>query len=284
MDELRVFVVGDCRSQEFRDPLAQLHASAELTSVVDLAGAVSLVTRGVVLPDLVVLAQQFPRQFDAAGVEQLRHKVPTAHFVSLLGSWCEGEERTGEPLPGVQRIYWNRFAAWWAAQRRLLTAGLCPDWGQPVTSAEDDRRLATLRNEAPLPRVCESSPPTIAVAATQREMADWLCEACRVWGYGAVGLNPREHLPQMPVAAVIWDCRDAEDLTELKRLRRHFTDVPLVAVANFPRWQQRERLINEGVAGLLSKPLRIDELQAVLQPLLKNHVAERLASPLGRVA
>jgi len=135
MDELRVLMVGDSRAREFRGSLELLRASAEVTSAKDLAEAVSLTTGGEIAPDLIVSAQGFPRQFRAWLVERLRASIPTAHFVALLGSWCEGEERTGEPLPGVQRIYWHRFAGWWAAQQRVLAAGRCPDWGQPVTAA-----------------------------------------------------------------------------------------------------------------------------------------------------
>lgn len=283
MDELRVLMVGDSRAREFCGSLEFLRASAEVTSAKDLAEAVSLTTRGEFAPDLIVLAQGFPRQFRAGLVEQLRGSLPTAHFVALLGSWCEGEERTGEPLPGVQRIYWHRFAGWWAAQQRVLAAGRCPDWGQPVTAAEDDRQMAASRRETALPQVRKTPQSTIAVAASQCEMTDLLCETCRQWGYAAVGLNPREQLPMAQVAAVIWDCRDAEDLAELLRLKRHFGEVPVVAVTNFPRWQHRQQLADAGVAALLSKPLRIDELQAVLEPLLKPEASE-VAAPVGRVA
>ena len=110
MDELRVLMVGDSRAREFCGSLELLRASAEVASVKDLAEAVSLTTRGEIAPDLIVLAQGFPRQFRAGLVEQLRASIPTAHFVALLevgararsvpANRCRGcKESTGTASP-----------------------------------------------------------------------------------------------------------------------------------------------------------------------------------------
>ena len=66
-------------------------------------------------------------------VEQLRRRVPLAGMVSLLGSWCEGETRTGRPVKGVLRTYWYDFPNWWRRQLALRAAGRCPDWARPAT-------------------------------------------------------------------------------------------------------------------------------------------------------
>ncbi len=185
----------------------------------------------------------------------------------MLGSWSEGEERSGDPLPGAQRVYWHRWTAWWTAQQELLAAQRCPDWGQAITLAEDDRQVVASAQDDLSSHLGEPQ-HMIAVAATHWEMADWLCEACRQWGYASVGMNPRERLPSLPVTAVIWDCRDPGNLAELVRLRQHFGDVPVLALTNFPRWQHRESLLTAGVATALSKPVRLNELRAALDALI----------------
>ena len=49
--------------------------------------------------DLVVLAQSRRDQFLEADVERLLTNFPSVPIVGLLGSWCEGESRSGRPFP-----------------------------------------------------------------------------------------------------------------------------------------------------------------------------------------
>jgi len=283
MDDLRVLIVGDCRSHEFREAVGQLTGTADVVFADDLRFAIAMIDIRGAAPDLVILAQRLPRQFNVKEVDQLRRKIPTTRFVAMLGSWCEGEERSGEPLPGVQRIYWHRWKAWWSVQQQLLAAGRCPDWGQAVTLAEEDRQIVADAQDSPLSHL-RGSRRMVAVAATHWEMSDWLCEACRHWGHAAVGVDPREHLPNVSIAAVVWDCRDPDDFVEVTRLRRHFGDVPVLALANFPRWQHRETLIASGVASLLAKPFRLNELREALERLIPISKTKRPRRTISRVA
>ena len=54
--------------------------------------------------DLVVIAQAEPGQFSLETIEQLQMQFGNTPLVAVLGSWCEGEQRTGQPWPGVLRI------------------------------------------------------------------------------------------------------------------------------------------------------------------------------------
>lgn len=283
MDDLRVLLVGPCHSAEFSDAAAELTQTVHVTAVPNLPTAIDLTNDGRETLDLILMAQGFPRQFSAVDVERLRCNLPTAPIVTILGSWCEGEERTGTPLPGTQRVYWHRWSSWWATQLLLLEDGRCPDWGLPVTSSEEDRRM---QGFAPaLPRLLPNeSRRLILVAATQWDMNDLLCEACRTWGFEPVGVNPREHLPKTSAAAVLWDCRDVGDLTELQRLKQHHDQVPILALASFPRWQHREKLMNEGLAAVLSKPVRLEELRVALEPLIRPAKTQPQPQLLNRVA
>ena len=66
---------------------------------------------GKVMPDLIVIAQTFPGQFSHQAVERLRRLAPLARVVGLMGSWCDGEMRTGSPWPAVVRTYWRQWTA-----------------------------------------------------------------------------------------------------------------------------------------------------------------------------
>ncbi len=283
MDDLHVLLVGPCNSAEFRAASTEIARTVNLTTASDLPEAIRQTSGGRTTVDLIILAQSFPRQFAERDVEQLRCNVPTAPIVSLLGSWCEGEERTGIPLPGVLRVYWHRWSSWWATELLLLEDGHCPDWGLPVSCAEEDRRLQrpAIGSSPLLPK---DSNRLMVVAATQWDMSDLLCEACREWGFEPVGVNPREQLPKMSATAVLWDCRDAADLTELRRLQQNFDQVPILALASFPRWQHCEQLQNAGLTAVLSKPVRLEELRVALEPLLRPANAEPETPLLNRVA
>ena len=50
-------------------------------------------------PDVIVVAQAFPGQFSHQAIDRLRRLAPLARMVGLMGSWCEGEMRTGSPWP-----------------------------------------------------------------------------------------------------------------------------------------------------------------------------------------
>ena len=74
---------------------------------------------------------------------------PLARIVGLLGSWCEGEVRSGRPWPGAMRIYWHQWPGRWHAELDRLR-GACPIWGLPLTAGDEDRVPAMF--DAPLPR------------------------------------------------------------------------------------------------------------------------------------
>ena len=87
---------------------------------------------GLPAPHGIVLAQAYPGQFSPVAIDRLRNLAPLARLIAILGSWCEGEPRSGHPLPGVIRIYWHQaaerirreFPRWFEAARfRVAAAG-----------------------------------------------------------------------------------------------------------------------------------------------------------------
>ena len=111
-----VQLLGDVDHRDFRDARSLLADTAELNS-----GSGKL-------PQLTVIAQSRPGVVDPQIIARLRRDAPLTAVVSLLGSWCEGETRTGRPLACSERIFWYDFPAWWRRQLGLLSNGRCPDW------------------------------------------------------------------------------------------------------------------------------------------------------------
>src|SRR5262245_28822602 len=113
-----VQLIGDVAHADFRDAVELLHRDAELVS------------GDGVPPEVVIVSQSRPDAVCRQPTVQFRRAMPLAGIVTLLGSWCEGEARTGRPWPSVHRLYWYDFPAWWRRQMRLRAEGRCPDWAK----------------------------------------------------------------------------------------------------------------------------------------------------------
>ena len=99
-----VKLVGEIDHPDFRDAIELLRSDARVAD----AGAT---------PELNVVAQSRPDSICSDQLNHLQRAAPLAGIAALLGSWCEGETRTVRPWPGIQRLYWYEFPAWWRRQR-----------------------------------------------------------------------------------------------------------------------------------------------------------------------
>ena len=91
--------------------------------------------------DLIVLAASRRDQFSHEWVESIRSKASPTPLVALMGTWCEGEQRSGEPWPGVQRIYWHQWEGRFARFVEQLAADQVCDWQLPATANDADSVL-----------------------------------------------------------------------------------------------------------------------------------------------
>ena len=256
-----VQLVGDADHADFRDAVKLLRAAAH---VVD--------ARVPAAPELIVIAQSRPGAFAPCDVESLRRGAPLAGVVALLGSWCEGEARTGRPWPGVARLYWYDFPTWWQRQLALRAAGRCPDWARPNES-DDALPHATIRN-----RQCG----VIVLSVARRDTRDALAEVLREAGYATVW--HRFGRPECEVhgaAAGIWDggqldqCEATELATFCRRLSRDAA--PVVAQLDFPRRDHFDEAVRLGASVVLGKPWRNESLLATLDAIRTNAKTARAA-------
>ena len=107
---LHVLLIGDTSRPEFREAVAALDELAHVTRFADVEAATAALAEGMLTAHVIVLAQAYPDQFSAAAIDRLRSLAPLARLIAILGSWCEGEPRSGHPLPGVIRMYWHQAA------------------------------------------------------------------------------------------------------------------------------------------------------------------------------
>ena len=289
MAELTVLLLGNADRPELAEARDLLQGLARVIPVADLDAAAAALADEELAVDAVVVAQAYPGQFSWETMDRLSRLAPLARVVSLLGSWCEGEVRSGRPWPGAVRVYWHQWPARCQQELSRLGQGLCGLWSLPATAADEERFLALA--DQPWPR----REGLIAIRSESIEMQDWLARACRRAGYsadvipaaeGAISRDDGDNGAIVPEEAggeegekgekcekgVKWgmsvpravlfdaiDCR-GEELLELKRVIGVMHPAPVVVLMSFPRVEDRERLLAAGVSAVLSKPLVLEDL------------------------
>jgi hypothetical protein len=245
-----VELIGRFDHEDFRDAASLLRAQAQLETATRAA------------PELVVVAQSRPGEFRQREIELLQRRWPISGIVALLGSCCEGETRTGRPWPGVKRLYWYEFPAWWRRQLKLRSAGRCPDWARPPHVG------------APIPTIDSRGAGVIVLSAGHRNPADALADILRDAGYATLWQPPgRPAAVVRGAVAGIWDggqLNDCEinDLAKFcQRLARD--NAPVIALLDFPRRDAIDHALAVGVAVVFGKPYLNADLVTTIENIAK---------------
>ena len=142
-----LWLAGDWQHADFADALAWLQSEARCRTFA-AASASEVGVPGP--PRAVVLAQSRPGQITMGEVERWHAVAPLARLVALLGPWCEGEGRTGQPWPGVVRVPWRSWQARLPRAVGLGSVGLAAEttrsgW-QPRTATEWERIVGSVQD------------------------------------------------------------------------------------------------------------------------------------------
>jgi CheY-like chemotaxis protein len=211
--------------------------------------------------DLIVLCESRRGQFSTEAIDGLRRLSPLARIWRLVGSWHEGEPRTGHPPAGCLSTYWHQWPA--RAERALeATAG----WNLPPTATPEERLLA--QNDKPI----EQHEGTIVVCAGRLESALALADVCRLAGYDIVIVRDGDDLGAAAALAVVWDATPERlhDEVAVARLKRLTREAPIVAVVGFPRADDVRRARQAGVSAVVSKPYLVRDLLWQLEQAISS--------------
>jgi len=268
VSELSILLVGSTLRSEFQEARALLERLGKVVAVRHVEAAENVLESGRVAPDLIVVAQAYPGQFCSEAIDRVRRAAPVAPVVALLGSWCEGEMRTGPPWPAATRVYWHQWPARCEQELDRLSRGICCSWGLPATASEEERLLAAVDTSWP------AREGRIAIRSPEFEMQGWLAAACRKRGYATEWLRPPAAAPSEDVTAAIFDAVECveDELTDLDRLAATVAPAPVIALLEFPRVEDRQRALAAGAAAVLSKPLLIDDLFWQMDRLLAENL------------
>jgi hypothetical protein len=262
MERPAVLFVGEGDWAEFREVRCWLEEHADLQAATDTQGAIELLLGGFD-PALIVLAERWPGEFPGCQVDRLRRIAPLARISEVLGSWCEGQTCSGEPLAGTLRYYWHQWIARMAPEFARLAAGECPVWGLPLT-ATDDERLFALPGDPP-----KRDRGLLAIHTRNAETASALCDAAARRGFGAVWVRSRPMPYLSGVRAAIWEATRGtpDEARELAAWRSALGDVAMVALLDFPRVEDRDFARAAGAALIVSKPFWLDDLFGQIERL-----------------
>jgi hypothetical protein len=214
-------------------------------------------------PELIVGFQNRPGQWREEELHVLASRWPLAVMVTLLGSWCEGEPRTGRPLPGVARVLWHQWEAafgmfWEDAEPSDQPPTWRHPWRQPRIRSVNETWLD------PLPPAAMRLPPSCLVAVDAAEPSGYaiLADACRSAGAMVARFRPESPSEVRGASVVLWDEPgwSRSDGKRLAQAVRAATPTPVIALMGILRWDDWLQARSSGVATVLAKPFQLAHL------------------------
>jgi len=260
-----VLLIGDYQHGDFRDAVRWLAENTLLTPTSSTAKALSWIEQGRV-PDVIIFAQSRPGQLSRQHIERLHAASPVSRLVALLGSWCEGEGRSGRPWPGVVRIYWHQ---WRPRMIPELSASGWPAnslWQLPRTSTPSERYKQAARADWP------QRGGLVAIHTRIFRNYETLSDACRHGGYSTVWFPPANPSYSDGLAAAIWDGDgwDAFDVRLLEKTVQQHQPAPVVALLDVVRRSDYDRALAAGASSAIAKPLLVSDLLWQLDAVLSE--------------
>lgn len=256
---MRALLVGNTEHPEFEDALCWLRAHLELT----VSPGVDLALQHLRLnedPQLILLMQSRRNQIAQRRIEQLHRAAPLARLVGLLGSWCEGEVRSGEPWSGVQRIYWHQWRPQFIDVSSDGEQHRAKLWGLPRTTTPAERLLRSQEHH--------KTPQSGLIGISALSFIDFetMADACQTSGWATVWLTDPNTTHCGNLSAILFNggTSHRQDLRRIKQLAYQFPGLPLVAVVGYPRLDDLQRLLAAGACQIVSKPYLLDELLTAL--------------------
>ncbi|MEN6449019.1 MAG: hypothetical protein ABFC96_00880, partial [Thermoguttaceae bacterium] len=209
-----------------------------------------------------VIAQRRPGEFSHDAIDRLRRLAPLARILGLMGSWCEGEMRSGSPWPATARLYWHQWPVRSEQQFARLANGELTAWSLPITATDEERLLADCGAG------CQPASPSIAcrglvaIRSRSAEMAGWLMAACRDRRLAAVWQRRPADTRIEGATAGIFDAAKFDDAErgELSDFAATMRPAPVVALLSFPRFDDHQQALAAGASFVLSKPTPLEDL------------------------
>ena len=265
----KLLVSGEFWHQDFADLISRVEVPTTLIPGEKLAQLIAPAEQN----SAVLIAQSRRGSVSQTFINHVRNLFPHAPIALLLGSWCEGETRSGSPLQGVSRMYWHE----WNGSYGSLVARLHAH-GIHLPHALNHRRpsqiLRSVESQPGGPThsagPANIQPCVVGVSALTLCQYETLEEPLRALGATPVWLEQstwRACDPQ-EIAAI---CLDSDGVGELlygrvELAREIVPTAPLILTLNFPRKEELHELRAElNVKAVVSKPFDLHMLWQALE-------------------
>ena len=259
----KVLIVGDYWHSDFRTLILNSACATTLVSTDQLSDE-HLTDPSF---DLAVLVAARRDQFSHEWVETIRGKLAPTPLVAMLGSWCEGEQRSGEPWPGIQRVYWHQWRSRFDFFLKQLAADQVCDWHLPATANHAD----TVSNPN-LENACEITEHelVVGVSAVSEMHYQMIADALHFFETKPFWIERRQRqdsaIEQPPLIVVDGDSWSLELETRIDWLRNDLKiDSPIVQLLNFPRRSDLPALHAAGITEVVSKPFQLSDLALAIK-------------------
>ena len=272
MKKRNVLLIGDHQYPDFREAVWWLEQHTQLTQTPTISSGLQCLSPGD-HPQAIVIAQSRPGQFSIPLVQALHSAAPLSRLVGLLGSWCEGEMRTGRPWPGVIRVMWHQWKPRLIPQLQTASNAAPGNWSLPRTASVAEQMAVTA--DAVWPR----RQGLIAIHAPTFLDYRAISEACGQVGYSTAWCSPAQPLHASGFAAAIYDgiAADGPTLRSIGDVVQQLQPKPVVALLDYVRRQDFDRAMAAGVAAVVAKPLLTHDLLWYLDDLISASQHQQLS-------
>lgn len=224
--------------------------------------------------DLLVILHGFSGEHHQSELDAITVTYPLTPVVSVLGSWCEGEQRTGTPLHCTHRIYWYDWFSQGHEAFLNWKKGVFSRFNLPANMKEEEITLELARRRESAPSSSAVVKPCAWVVSEKRlssedpTMTRLLLDILQSQGFAPQFHEGFRGFPKSDSTEfVLWDLgpEPVEQAARyLKPLRQRIPYARIVALCMSPRVEERNLLLHEGVDFVLAKPFALHELCRIL--------------------
>jgi hypothetical protein len=277
----RVLLSGDYWHADFQDLIAQMFVPATLIPLDKLPATETERF------SLVLIAQSRSNQFDQTVIDTLVALNPLTPVVMLLGSWCEGERRSDQPVEGVKHVYWHQWEGKFAKFCQQMSQEGVSLWHTPATQSDADRIIEVASRISSPNADSETASShavgsvdgvTVGISALDDDTFETLHQAVVAVGGKSKWVERTSWINLSATVAVI--CVDANsfDSTLERRIRwlqNQTSGVPVIVMLNFPRREEIESLKRMSVISVISKPFELSDLKTAIVRAMENSTSHK---------
>jgi len=221
--------------------------------------------------DLVVIASSRRDQYAADFIEAIVDRAAPCPTIAVLGSWCEGESRSGKPWPGVSRIYWHQWQGRFKRFLSNLSEQKIAEWQMPRTASDADRIDQAHSSCIKL----YGNGRSIGISSHTATDFQMLADASKHFGFTPSWIeqqqwdaNLGDNIAAVCLNADSWNDSVASRVDWLKNELE--ITAPIVLTLNFPRQSDLADARSAGVSEVVSKPFQLDDLGQSIERAIES--------------